>query len=57
VLMFGVLSNILQLKEFTTSWQRFATGGIIALAVLFQQGQVQALVKRYLVTLRGDKGR
>jgi simple sugar transport system permease protein len=57
VLMFGVLSNILQLKEFTTSWQRFATGGIIALAVLIQQGQVQALVKRYLVTLRGDKGR
>ena len=53
VLMFGVLNNILTLLQYTTNWQRLVTGVIIAVAVLAQEGRVQAAVRRYVGLLRG----
>lgn len=53
VLMFGVLNNILTLLQYTTNWQRLVTGVIIAVAVLAQEGRVQAWFRQYAASLRG----
>src|SRR5205807_4723520 len=48
VLMFGILNNILTLLQYTTNWQRLVTGGIIAAAVLLQEGRLKAGLARLL---------
>jgi ribose/xylose/arabinose/galactoside ABC-type transport system permease subunit len=48
VLMFGVLNNILVLREYTTAYQRAMTGAVIAVAVLLQSGRLQAALRRLL---------
>lgn len=53
VLMFGILNNILTLRQFDTNWQRLVTGIIIAVAVLLQEGRLRAAVARFARTVRG----
>lgn len=55
VLIFGFLSNILQLNNIDSNTQLILKGGIIVAAVLLQEGRIEEFLYAIKAKLRGEK--